>query len=212
MHSVKQITLIIKKLKASLPGDRIPLICRTPFELLIATMLSAQSTDITANRVADRIFFKYKDARGFAAAKPALLEKDIYSAGFYKVKSRNIISASRQIITRFKGRVPRTMAGLLQLPGVGRKTANIVLSGAFKRPEGIAVDTHVKRITRRLGITRNTDPERIEKDLLNIIPRRYWLVLNHIFVNLGRNVCKSRKPLCSICVIERYCFYENKNL
>jgi endonuclease III len=195
-----------------LPRSKTSLRYKTPFQLLIATILSAQSTDITANKVASKLFKKYKGVKCFAGAKPNELEKDIYSAGFYKVKSKNIIKASQKILSMFKGRVPETMDKLLQLPGVGRKTANIILSNAFSKAEGIAVDTHVKRIARRLGITKNTDPDKIEKDLLRIVPKRYWLDLNHIFVNFGRLICRSRNPLCQNCVIEGLCFSKDKKI
>ena len=212
MQNEKRIRFIIKRLKALTSHSKTSLNYRTPFQLLIATILSAQSTDITANKVTSSIFKKYKNAKGFAHAKLSQLEKNIYSSGFYKIKSKNIIAASKKILSEFSGRVPRTMDGLLRLPGVGRKTANIVLSSAFKNPEGIAVDTHVKRIARRLGFTQNADPGKIEKDLLRIIPRRYWLDFNYMLVGFGRSVCKSRKPLCSRCAIRQFCYFKDKDL
>ncbi len=212
MRNEKRIISIIKRLKALSSQRKTSLNYRTPFQLLIATILSAQSTDNTANKVTSSIFKKYKNAKGFAHAKLSQLEKNVYSSGFYKIKSKNIIAASKKILSEFSGRVPRTVDGLMQLPGVGRKTANIILSSAFKKSEGIAVDTHVKRIARRLGFTRNTGPGKIEKDLLKIIPRRYWLDFNYMLVDFGRSVCKSRKPLCLKCVIRPFCYFKDKNL
>jgi endonuclease III len=212
MLKEKRVELIIKKLKTSFSKSKTSLIYKNPFQLLIATILSAQSTDITANKVASGIFKKYKDIKDLAAAKLSELEKDIYSAGFYRVKSKNIIAVSKNILVQFKGKVPKTMRGLLQLPGVGRKTANIILSSAFKKAEGIAVDTHVKRISRRLEFTKNTDPDKIERDLLGIIPRRYWLDFNYMLVNFGRSVCRSKLPLCYKCTVKRLCPFKDKNI
>jgi endonuclease III len=210
MQKEKRILLIIKRLKASLPRSKTSLKHKNPFQLLIATILSAQSTDITANKVASIVFDKYKDVKGLARARLSILEKDIYSSGFYKVKARNIVRASKKILSQFNGKVPKSMDELLKLPGVGRKTANIILSSAFKKSEGIAVDTHVKRVSRRLGFTKNTDPNKIEKDLLSIVPYEFWLDFNYMIVDFGRNICRSRKPLCVKCAIKNLCFFKGK--
>jgi endonuclease III len=212
MQKEKRILLVIKRLKASLPHSKTSLIYKNPFQLLVATILSAQSTDITANKVASRIFKKYKDMRGFASAKFSELEKDIFSCGFYRVKAKNIIAVSKKILSEFNGRVPDTMHALLKLPGVGRKTANIILSSAFKKSEGIAVDTHVKRISRRLGFTKHTDPNKIEQDLLRVVPKKNWLDFNYMLVNFGRTICKSRLPLCTRCRLKGLCTFKDKNI
>jgi endonuclease III len=212
MQKEKRILLIIKRLESLFPQNKTSLKHKNPFQLLIATILSAQSTDITANKVTSKIFKKYKDIKGFAGAKLSGLEKDVYSSGFYRVKSKNIIAVSKKILSEFNGRVPDTMYALLKLPGVGRKTANIILSSAFKKSEGIAVDTHVKRISRRLGFTKHTDPNKIEQDLLRILPRKYWFDFNYMLVNFGRTICKSRLPLCYRCTLERLCHFKDKNI
>ena len=200
-----KLPLIIKKLKKAYPAVRVSLLFNTNFELLVATILSAQSTDIIANRVASRIFKKYKNAKGFAAASLPVLEKEIYSTGFYRVKAKNIIAASKKIVAYFNNRVPSSMDELLSLDGVGRKTANIILSAAFKKREGIAVDTHVKRLSARFGLTKNSDPIKIEQDLLKVVPFRYWLDFNYLLVNHGRKICRARKPLCDECVVSKLC-------
>jgi endonuclease III len=212
MEKEKRILLIIKRLKSLFPHNKTSLKHKNPFQLLIATILSAQSTDITANKVAFKVFKKYKNVKGFAVAGLSELEKDIYSSGFYKTKAKNIIEASKKILSQFRGRVPDTMDELLKLPGVGRKTANIILSSAFRKAEGIAVDTHVKRIARRLGLSKNLNPEKIEKDLLKAVPRKYWLEFNYMLVRFGRSICKSRNPLCLKCGIEKLCCFKDKNI
>ncbi|MDD5504073.1 MAG: endonuclease III [Candidatus Omnitrophica bacterium] len=201
--------LIVKKLKAFFPKNKTSLIYRRPFELLVATILSAQSTDQTANRVSTKIFKKYKGIRDIAKANLREFQKDIYQSGFYRQKARNIIASAKLILKNFKGRVPRTMDELITLPGVGRKTANIILSSAFNVREGIAVDTHVKRISRRLGLSSNTDPVKIEQDLMRVLPRRYWLEFNYLLVNFGRAVCRAKRPLCVKCPVKSLCLEKN---
>ncbi len=197
--------LIIKALRKANPASKISLSFNTSFEFLITTILSAQCTDIIANRVASRLFKKYRNAKGLAAASPSILEKDIYSTGFYRAKAKNIIAASKKIVTCFNNRVPSSMKELLLLDGVGRKTANIILTVAFKKREGIAVDTHVKRLSARFGLTKSSDPVRVEQDLLRVVPFRYWLDFNYILVNHGRRICRARNPLCDKCVISKLC-------
>ncbi len=197
---------IIESLKKAYPGrEVISLPHKTSFELLVATILSAQCTDVVANRVTIDLFKKYKNVKGLASAKPFTLERELYTTGFYKAKAKNIIAASKKIVARFNGRVPDSMEKLLTLDGVGRKTANIILSVAFKKREGIAVDTHVKRLSNRFGLTKSGNPIVIEQDLLKVVPLRYWLKFNHILVTHGRRVCRARRPLCENCVVAKLC-------
>ncbi len=177
----------------------------TPLQLLVATILSAQCTDIRVNLITPALFAKYPDARAFADADRAELETAIRSAGFFRNKAKSILGAAGKIVADFGGRVPDSMAELVTLPGVARKTANIVLSGAYKKAEGIAVDVHVARLSGRLGLTKETVPEKIERDLLDIIPKKYWLDFNYMLVNHGRAVCQSRKPKCSACRLSDLC-------
>jgi len=202
---VKKALQIIRKLKKAYPYSKASSAHKTPFQLLITTILSAQCTDVVSDKTASKLFSKYKDALGFAAANQKTLEKEVRPTGLYRAKARNIIAASKKIVTRFNNKVPGSMQGLIQLDGVGRKTANIVLSSGFKKSEGIAVDTHVKRVSLRLGLTSNTNPDKIEKDLLSIIPFRYWLDLNYILVAHGRRVCRARNPLCGECLLINFC-------
>ncbi|MBN1354277.1 MAG: endonuclease III [Candidatus Omnitrophica bacterium] len=201
----ERIVDIIKILRREYPRARTSLRHKSVFELLISTILAAQCTDERVNKITPSLFGKFRGPAGFARAKQSDLEKSIYSAGFYKNKARNIIAASKKIEKEFNGRVPDTMEGLTSLAGVARKTANIVLSAYFHKAEGIAVDTHVKRLSRRLGLTRQENPNRIEKDLMSIVPRRDWLDFNYILVNHGRRICVARKPLCPVCVIKHLC-------
>jgi endonuclease III len=210
MAEKNRVVLIIEALKSRYLSKGVWLEYKTPFQLLVATMLSAQSTDIVANRLTKSLFKKYRSIQGFSRASLSVFEKDIFSSGFYRTKSRHIIDASKKILSDFNGCVPSTMEGLLALPGVGRKTANIVLSNAFKKTEGIAVDTHVGRISQRLGFSASNDPKRIEKDLMGLVPLKYWLDLNHMLVAFGRSVCRSRNPLCKECLIRKLCLWKNK--
>jgi len=199
---VRQIINILHK---AYPTSCTTLGHKSPFELLIATILSAQCTDERVNKITPALFKKYKGPSGFARAKQKILEKKIYSIGFYRNKSKNIINTSKMIMNKFNGTPPDSMSGLLMLPGVARKTANIVLSNSFKIAEGIAVDTHVKRLSGRLGLSCQKNPDKIEKDLMKIIPRRDWLDFNHLLVDHGRKICTARKPLCSHCPIKQLC-------
>lgn len=201
----KRIVDIIKILHKAYPQSRTTLHYRSPFQILIATILSAQCTDKRVNKITPGLFRKYKDAHGFSMAKQGILEKEIHSAGFYRNKARNIIAASKKIVKDFKGKVPCNMEELISLPGVARKTANIVLSSGFRKAEGIAVDTHVKRLSDRLDLSKQKDPERIEQDLLKIVPRKDWLDFNYILVDHGRKTCQARKPRCGECVINKLC-------
>ena len=196
---------IIKILRKAYPDSHTALRDTSPFQLLIATILSAQCTDERVNKITPHLFKKYKTISAFAKARQCELEKEIRSTGFYKNKARNIISTSKKIMDEFKGKVPGEMDKLLILPGVARKTANIVLSGSFGKAEGIAVDTHVKRLSERIGLSRQSDPNKIERDLMNMVPQKDWLDFNYLLVNHGRAICIARKPLCHDCLIKDLC-------
>ncbi|AKB48633.1 Endonuclease III [Methanosarcina sp. Kolksee] len=176
-----------------------------PLELLVATVLSAQSTDVQINRVTDKLFKKYRTAEDYASADIRELENDLYSTGFYKSKAKNIKTAAQIIVEKYNGEVPKTMEELISLPGVGRKTANIVLSRAFGIVEGVAVDTHVKRISRRLGLTKNSDPAKIEQDLISLARREDLDSISMTLIYHGRKVCQAKKPKCKICIVKDLC-------
>ena len=200
-----RILSILKVLHRDYPKSGVSLKYKNPFQLLVVTILSAQCTDVTANRVADCIFKKYKTPTAFSGARLATFEKEISQAGLYKSKAKNIIASSKIIAKKYNNKIPQSMSELIQLPGVGRKTANIILSTAFKKREGIAVDTHVKRISMRLGLTTHLDPNKIEQDLIKIIPYKEWLYFNNLLVNHGRKICNAKSPLCCDCNINKYC-------
>ena len=196
---------LIRILRREFPGSRTALQFETPLQILIATILAAQCTDERVNKVTPPLFHKYPTAADFARADRSELENEIRSTGFFRNKARNIIGAAQTIVRDFDGRVPSTMEELLTLPGVARKTANIVLSSGYGKAEGIAVDTHVRRLAGRLGLSRQTVPEKIEQDLLRLVPRRDWLDFNSLLVNHGRKTCQARKPLCPQCAVRRLC-------
>ncbi|MHB8056135.1 MAG: endonuclease III [Candidatus Aminicenantales bacterium] len=198
---------IIRILKKEYPDPKPFLHFRTPLEILVATILSAQCTDKKVNQITPGLFKKYPDARAYAEADSAGLENDIRSTGFFRNKTRSIQGAARTILADFGGKVPATMAELVTLPGVARKTANIVLTHAFHKAEGIAVDVHVGRVSQRLGLSAQRDPVKIEKDLLEIVPRKDWGDFNFWVVSHGRAVCQARKPLCGICKLRPLCPY-----
>lgn len=200
-----KISEIIGLLRKENPDVDIALAHSTPLELLVATVLSAQCTDVRVNEVTERLFKKYRSAHDYIAASQEELEKEIYSTGFYRNKAKNIKKMCEIIVNDFNGEVPDTMEGLLTLPGVARKTANIVLSRAFAKVEGIAVDTHVKRLSFRLGLTENTDPERIEKDLMRLVPKNSWDTFSLLLIHHGRTICSARKPLCRDCILNGLC-------
>ena len=204
-NAPKRIGPIIRILRRVHPRSRTALDFRTPLQMLVATILSAQCTDVRVNKLTPPLFARYKSAADFASADPGELEAAIRPAGFFRNKARSIIGASRKIAADFDGRVPDTMAELLTLPGVARKTANIVLSSAYGKAEGIAVDVHVARLSGRLGLSREKDPVKIERDLLRIVPRRTWLDFNYMLVNHGRAVCQARRPRCGECRLRRLC-------
>ncbi len=196
---------IARKLRAEYPDARIMLKYSNPFELLVATILSAQSTDKKTNEITADLFKKYRRIEDYAAAAPAEMEKDIYSSGFYRNKARSIIGSARRILSDFGGEVPSTMEELLTLPGVARKTANIVLYNAFGAVEGMAVDTHVRRLSGRLGLSGQTDPDKIEKELTALLPRRLWGPFCYLLIEHGRKVCAAKKADCGSCVLNRRC-------
>ncbi|MDW7733219.1 MAG: endonuclease III [Methanolobus sp.] len=196
---------IFALLKKKYPNAAPALHYNNPLELLVATILSAQSTDRQVNQVTPTLFKKYRKVEDYADADVAEFGKEIYSSGFYHQKAKHIIESAQIMLSEFDGKVPDTMEGLLELPGVGRKTANIVLPRAFGKIEGIAVDTHVKRLSRRLGFTQETDPGKIEQDLMAIAKREDLETLSMTLILHGRNVCIARRPKCEICVVNRLC-------
>jgi endonuclease III len=208
----ERIGLILQGLDRAYPNAECALKHRNPLELLVATILSAQCTDERVNLVTRDLFAKHRTPGEYAAAKPETLEGEIRSTGFYRNKTKSILGACRMIQEKFGGRVPDTMEDLLLLPGVARKTANVVLGVAFGKAEGIVVDTHVFRLSRRLNLTDSETPENIERDLMEIIPHGKWISFSHQMILHGRTTCKARKPLCLLCPIEKQCRSEDKVL
>ena len=196
---------IVELLEKEHPDAKIALHYTNPLELLVATILSAQCTDERVNIVTKTLFEKYKTAENYANADLKELEKDIKSTGFYRNKARNIKKCCQMLVERFDSQVPRTMEEMLELPGVARKTANIVLSNAFGVIEGVAVDTHVRRLAKRLGLTEHEDPNKIEESLKKIVPKDYWMKVTDLLIFHGRRVCEARKPKCVICILNRIC-------
>ena len=196
---------IISRLKRMYPKAKCSLDFTNPFELLIATILSAQSTDARVNIVTKSLFRKYPDAATMARATQPAMERDVRQTGFFRNKAKAVIACSKAIVEKHGGEVPDTMEALTALPGVGRKTANVVLSNAFKKPVGIVVDTHVTRVSGRLGLTSNTDAVKIEEDLMKLIPQKEWTAFSHRLIAHGRAVCVARKPLCAECALNDVC-------
>jgi endonuclease-3 len=196
---------IIKLLEKEHPDAKIALHYGNPLELLIATILSAQCTDERVNMVTEKLFKKYGTAKDYANADLEELEQDIRSTGFFRNKARNIKKCCQMLIEKFDSQIPKTMEEILELPGVARKTANIVLSNAYGVVEGIAVDTHVRRLTQRLGLTENDNPDKIEDDLMQIIPKKYWMRITDLLIFHGRRICTAKKPKCGMCVLNKLC-------
>ena len=196
---------IVARLRAAYPDARTSLNFTTPLELLVATMLSAQCTDERVNAVTVRLFQKYRSAADYANAAPEELEQDIKQTGFYHNKAKHIRAAAQMLVERFGGEVPKTMAELTSLPGVARKTANVVLGNAYGIVEGVVVDTHVGRVAKRLGQTASDDPVRVEQDLMALLPQRDWLDYSHLLIYHGRAVCQARRPLCEVCQLADLC-------
>jgi endonuclease III len=196
---------VVARLKSEYPDARTELDWTNPLELLVATMLSAQTTDVQVNRVSKSLFAKYRTAEDYAGADPDELEEDIRPTGFYRNKARSLRNMAGALVEEHEGEVPRTMQELVALPGVGRKTANVVLGNAFGVDEGIVVDTHVRRVSGRLGLTQNRDPAKIEQDLIKVVPEQDWTVFSHLLILHGRRTCKARKPDCPNCVLNDIC-------
>jgi endonuclease-3 len=196
---------IIELLEEEYPTAKTHLRYNSPLEILVATILSAQCTDKRVNLVTHSLFKKYKTAEDYADADLTELEQDIKSTGFYRNKAKNIKNAGRMLVEKFDSRVPNMMEEIVELPGVARKTANIVLSNAYGIIVGIAVDTHVRRLSYRLGLTENKNPKYIEKDLMQIVPRSQWKRITNLLISHGRNVCKARKPKCKSCLLNKIC-------
>jgi endonuclease III len=196
---------ILDRLAAAYPDAACSLSYRNPFELLVATILSAQCTDERVNRTTPALFERYPTPQAMAAAEREDIERLIHSCGFYRNKARSLHEASRLIVLRFEGQVPRSMDELLELPGVARKTAAVVLGNAFGKAEGIAVDTHVFRVSRRLGLASGKTPQQVERELMLQLPRREWMALNHRLIEHGRQVCVSRRPRCEACLLAPDC-------
>jgi endonuclease-3 len=205
-----KVLTIIKLLKKKYAGTPLTALrFSTPFELLVATILSAQTTDVQVNKVTPVLFKKYKNIEAFAMAKPEQIARDINSVNFFNNKAKSIQKAAVMILEQFGGTVPRTMEELVTLPGVARKTANIVLSSAFGINEGIAVDTHVKRLSYLLRLTKHTDPVKIEQDLLAITPKKEWANFSHLLIYHGRAVCQARRPNHAACILNDICPSKN---
>jgi endonuclease-3 len=196
---------IIRLLRKHDPHARTVLEYADPLQILVATILAAQSTDKLVNTVTPALFRKYPTAEAFARADPAELQTMIHSTGFFRNKTKSLIGATRRIVEAYGGRVPDSMDELVTLPGVARKTANIVLSSGYGKAEGIAVDTHARRVSQRLGLTRCEDPVKIEQDLLALVPRSDWLDFNFLLVDHGRALCQARKPHCPDCFLRKLC-------
>jgi len=197
------------RLKRAYPHAKIALDFTSPLELLVATVLSAQCTDVRVNQVTKDLFRKYRTARDYAIAPQAEFEQEIKPTGFFRNKAKSIIACCRELAEKHGGVVPETMEELTALPGIGRKTANVILGNAFGIP-GIVVDTHVIRVSGRLGLTRNTDPEKIEPDLMPLVPKKDWVYFSHALILHGREVCEARKPKCRQCPLYELCLFEGK--
>lgn len=210
-HTKNEVIEIIKILKEMYPDATCSLDFKTPFEMGIAVMLSAQCTDERVNKTTPAIFKKYNTPQDFVDMDIQELEELIYPCGFYKNKAKNIKAYSKMIIEEFGGKLPQDIDKLTLLPGIGRKSANVIMLEAFNKPVGIAIDTHAKRISNRLGLSYESDPSKIEQDLLKQIPKEYYKDVNHLLVWHGRNICDSRKPKCDKCKLNKYCnYYNNK--
>ena len=208
--SPARIAEILKRLDQLYPDVTCALTHQNAWELLVATILSAQSTDVRVNMVTPELFMKYPTVQDFASLEPQQLEPDVRSTGFFRNKSKSVVGAARKIVSEFAGRVPETMDELLTLPGVARKTANVVLGTWFGKGEGVVVDTHVHRISRRLELTKNDDPRKIEEDLMRVIPREKWILFPHQIIWHGRKLCSARSPKCAECALENICHAEDK--
>ncbi|MGB2665845.1 MAG: endonuclease III, partial [Candidatus Acidiferrum sp.] len=208
----KRVAAILAKLDEAYPAATCELKHENAFQLLISTILSAQCTDVRVNQVTQELYKKYKTPKDFAYANPAELENEIRPTGFFRNKTKSIIGASKGILEKFGGEVPRTMDEILTLPGVARKTANVVLGTAFGVTSGVVVDTHVMRLSQRLNLTRHQDPKKIEHDLMTVIPQNKWIIFSHQLIWHGRRVCVARKPRCIDCNLEHLCYSKDKTV
>ncbi len=204
-NAPQRIGPIITRLKRRYPEARCALDHQDPLQLLVATILSAQCTDARVNLVTKDLFAKYHTARDYADADPAVFEQEIKSTGFFRNKTKSILGMAQAVMERHGGQVPATMEQLTQLPGVGRKTANVVLGTAFGINEGVVVDTHVSRLANRLKLTTQKDPVKIERDLMRLVPRKEWTDFSHLLIHHGRQICEARKPRCEICPVNELC-------
>ncbi len=211
MRKKEKAEIILRELKSLYPDATCTLDYKTPLELLIATQLAAQCTDARVNIVTKELFKKYRNAEDYAGADISELEQDIKSTGFFRNKAKNIKECCIKLLRDYGGTVPDNMEALLSLPGVGRKTANVILSTVFSKP-GVIVDTHCTRLSNRLGLTKSQNPDIIERDIMKIIPKSEWANFSHYLVYHGRAICQARKPKCEICSIMPYCAYANKNI
>lgn len=202
---------VVEILKNTYPDSKCSLDFKTPFEMLVAVCLSAQCTDDRVNKTTPSIFARFDSPEEFANADIKELEALVHPCGFYKNKAKNLKAAGQKIVADFNGKVPNTMEELMAIPGVGRKSANVIMLEAFNMPQGIAVDTHCKRIANRLGLSNESEPSKIEQDLLKILPSEYYKDVNHIFIWHGRNTCTSQNPKCSTCPVRDYCKFYKKN-
>jgi endonuclease-3 len=196
---------VMKLLEKEHADAKIALHYKNPLELLVATILSAQATDEQINAITPKLFQKYKTAKDYANADLSELEQDIKSSGFYHNKAKNLKNSAKLLVEKYNSQVPKTMEELVELPGVARKTANIVLTNAYGVIAGVAVDTHVRRLAQRLGLTENSNPDKIEKDLMNIVPKDKWTRITDLLIFHGRRVCDARKPKCDVCVLNKIC-------
>jgi endonuclease III len=206
----KRVGAILKGLNEAYPEATCALKHENPFQLLISTILSAQCTDERVNKVTETLFKKYPSLEAFAYATPGELEQDIRPTGFFRNKTKSIIGASRKLLDDFKGKIPQNMDEILTLPGVARKTANVVLGTAYGLPLGVVVDTHVRRLSRRLDMTRHDDPIKIEQDLMQSVPKDSWIAFSHQLIWHGRRICRARKPDCIECILEPVCYSVDK--
>jgi endonuclease-3 len=200
----ERIVPVIERLRAEHADAAIALTFRSPLELLVSVMLSAQTTDVNVNRVTERLFEKYRRPEDYLAVPEEELQRDIFATGFYRQKTRSLRGTMRVLIEEFDGQVPRRMEDLLRLPGVARKTANVV-AAELGEPQGVVVDTHVRRLSQRLGLTKREDPVKIERDLQKLVPRKYWGLFPHLLIWHGRRVCDARNPRCDACVLNDLC-------
>jgi endonuclease-3 len=208
----RRVVAILTKLDEAYPDANCELKHENAFQLLISTILSAQCTDVRVNQVAETLYKKYPDAKAFAYATPSELEMEIRPTGFFRNKTKSVMGASKAILDNFGGEVPRTMEEILTLPGVARKTANVVLGTAYGIASGVVVDTHVLRLSKRLDLTRNDDPKKVEQDLMKIIPEKKWIQFSHQIIWHGRRVCHARKPKCIECNLESLCYSKDKTV